>query len=566
MEDFMSEPAHTVTERLDALFQPHNRTDEPGYCVGVRFGGRSIYRRGVGMASLEQSVANAPSTRMRIGSTTKHFVSVLALMLAEEGEFDVDGNIGRYLPELPESSRAATVRQLLTHSGGLRCYIDLGFLSHGMRVRPPGSGLDVQCRQSAVNFPPGERMIYCNSGYLLVSLALERITGTPLAELLAERIFRPMRMSDTELIANDFEIHQGKATLHVRLPGGGFRRGLFPQEQMSGDGAVISTIDDMLVWLANLRGPHTLGSDELWAQMVDPPLFGNGTTSRYALGLQLSRHRGVQTIHHAGAVIGGWSQMLTVPEHKLDIVVLSNGGSISPTKLVPKIIDAVLGDDCLGVRTQSARATEFAGLVGTHYRAPSGMVLGFGEVSGDLGLRIFDNEPVLLRRAGGELTLEFEDAAAGPYAVLMVEGLDRHAPEHLQIAECGNFERFDRLSAPANAAAQLQALAGEYRSADLGSLASIALPPGGVSDRAMMQLRSVDGGTQMTLRCIADGVFAWENEDPFVPTRGVLASTVEAGVITGFKIDTVRTRHLAFERLGAAGAGPTRPVSTPPRV
>src|SRR5580700_367029 len=117
----------SVGEQLDALFAPWNRTDEPGLVVGVVKDGALIYRRGFGMASLEHAVANTPKTRMRIGSTSKHFTCLLALLLAEEGKLDVDAAIPTYIPELTGPGGDPTLRQLMQHRGGSRCYLDIGF-------------------------------------------------------------------------------------------------------------------------------------------------------------------------------------------------------------------------------------------------------------------------------------------------------------------------------------------------------------------------------------------------------------------------------------------------------
>ena len=148
-------PAKTLTERLDALFAPWDRTDEPGLVVGVAKDGEVIYRRGFGMASLETAVANAPKTRMRIGSISKHFTCLLALLLAEDGKLDLDQPIRAYIPELAGPGGEPTLRQLMQHRGGSRCYLDIGFIGHGMSVPPLGRALAIQQRQSGRNFTPG---------------------------------------------------------------------------------------------------------------------------------------------------------------------------------------------------------------------------------------------------------------------------------------------------------------------------------------------------------------------------------------------------------------------------
>ena len=222
--------------RLDDLFQPWNRSDAPGLVVGVSRAGELLYRRGFGMASLETSVANGPATRMRIGSTSKHFTCLLLLLLREDGKIDLDAPIGTYIHELIGDVGRPTVRQLMMHRGGGRDYVDLFFLTHGFNARPPGAALIMQARQTEQNFAPGEAMIYNNGGYHLLSIAAERAGGAPFETLLDERLFKPLGMLDTLSAPGDHVILPGMATLHMSGSDGRWRRGLFPSEEVKGRG------------------------------------------------------------------------------------------------------------------------------------------------------------------------------------------------------------------------------------------------------------------------------------------------------------------------------------------
>lgn len=532
------EVSPAVIDRLDALFAPYERSDAPGYCVGVRWRGRSIYRKAFGMASLEQGVANTPRTRMRIGSTTKHFVALLALMLEEEGVLRLDDPVVRHLPELGAAGEGPTLRQLATHTSGLRCYIDLSFLARGMAVMEAAAALPTQARQTSRNFPTGERMIYCNSGYMLLSKVLERATGKPLSRLLDERIFAPMAMHDTVATSTDYALLPNAATLHVKLGNGRYRRGIFPQEEFSGDGNIVSTLDDMLDWLAHLRAPHRLASPAVWEALLAPTVLNNGMTHRYCMGIQRTPHRGVDTIQHAGAVIGGSAQMQTVPAHELDIVILSNGGPLSPTKLALRVIDAVLGDEVLGPRVAMARTADFAGLVGQSYHTPSGFVFGFADVEGQLGLTMFGHDPVPLRQAGTQLRLEFEDAAVGPLAIEAEQAAGADAPAKLMFGECGNVEPARLLSASADGKPRaLASVVGSYDAPDLD--ASARIEPSG-----LFHIDASGGGTTLRLEALADGVLLWKNVDPLVPFAGSLTRRGDGSLV----LNSARTRGLALTR------------------
>lgn len=530
-------------QRLDDLLRPLDSSDSPGVVIGVRYGGKTTCRKGLGLASIEHGVANTPATRMRIGSTTKHFTCFAALLLAEEGRLNLDAGVRTYLPEIPRLDGEASLRQLMSHTGGYRCYIDLSFLSHGMAVREKGFALATHARQTEANSPPGERSIYCNSGYQILSTIIERVSGTSLASFLRERIFAPNGMHDTELLVSDLEIHPGLATLHVRLPDGGFRRGIFPSEELGGDGGMVSTIDDMLRWLRHLRGSAEIGKRSAWSQMLPCPLLANGTRIRYGLGLQVTPYRGLQTIHHAGAVIGGACQMLTVPAHDLDIVVLSNGASVGPTKLAQGIIDAVLGEELLGPATPYAKTDEHKHLVGRQYRAVSGPVIGFADIEGKLGLELFGNEPVPLRLEAGALRLEFEDTATGPWEVRLAQS---HAvagpPAVLEVAECGNLQAMELVSATPSVQVAASELAGCYYCADLAAHAHFVRE----GEQLHLRLQCEGGSNVFVLKPIAGDLFALKALDALNPCKGMLVVDRIAGKVAGFRIDTLRTRHLRF--------------------
>ena len=541
---------------MDQLFQPFNRSDAPGLVVGVAQHGKRLYRRGFGLASVELGVANTAWTRMRIGSTSKHFTCLAALLLAEEGKLDIDAGVRAWFPKLRVPQGEPTLRQFMTHTSGYRCYMDMASLADGMAIQPPGQALAAQLRQGAANFAPGEKMIYCNGGYHLLSLAIEQAAGMPFEAFLKERIFTPLGMADTASVPNDFEIHRGMATLHVPRPpeqGGGWRRGIFPCDDMRGEGAMISTLDDMLTWLAHLRAPHkTVGSADSWRQMLTPTTLNNGMVNPYGLGLMLHGYRGVEVIHHAGGVVGGTCQMITVPSHALDIIIMTNGAAVSPIDLGYKIIDAMLDGDALGAPAEKPAAEGYRSLVGARYHAGgSGLVFGFAEApEGLLGLSFLDYPPVPLTAHEGMLRLGFEDMAVGPLELPLaaLAGQESAAPPALVLSEAGHAERYERLPATPPALAEVgQALLGRYRSADLGADAEMRFD----GAQLLLEVFGPFGRDVMTLEAYSDLVFGLRFGGEYPPMRGVLSAERSDGAVTAFRVNTVRTRNLRFERIAS---------------
>jgi CubicO group peptidase (beta-lactamase class C family) len=545
-------PTPAEVAALDALFAPLNRGDAPGLVVGVARDGVTLYRRGFGLASIEHGVANMPSTRMRIGSTSKHFTCVAALLLAEQGLLDIDAGVRRYLPELPEMADEPTLRQLMTHTGGLRDSLDVGFLASGMTIKPRGESMAVQRRQRDVNFPPGERVVYNNGGYHMLSLVIERVAGMPFEDFLRQRIFAPLRMRDTESVPSDFALLPGVATLHVPQPGGRWRRGMFPSEEVLGEGAIVSTVDDMLRWLAHLRQPDTVGSAAAWAQMLAPARLNNGMLTSYALGLQVETYRGVGVVHHGGTVIGGHCQMLTVPGHALDIILISNGAPVGLADLANRIIDAVLGEDALPLPPDApAETAAFAPLVGAWYASPSAdMVVGFGDVDGKLGLIVHNAPPIAMRAAPGALWLDFNRVATGPYRVAIGPlAAGATAPLTLAFDDAGTPQTLERLPAPPPLDGAGAALVGRYRAHDLAADVLIAFE----GDALVARIAGQFGPSVLALTAFSPDLFGWKFVGDLAPLGGTLRverDERDGGAVSGLRLNTLRTRHLHFQRLG----------------
>lgn len=546
-------PSSAALTAIDALLQPFNRSDAPGLIVGIARAGRTIYRRGVGLASIEQGVAMAPRTRVRIASTSKHFTSLAVLLLAEEGRLDIDDLIYRHLPELPVLHPAGpTLRQLMRHTGGWRT--DLAAVAQGLAVLPKADWTQpLHDPNRELSFEPGSRMIYSNTGYQLLARVIERLSGQRFEDFMSERIFAPLGMRDTESLTSDLEIRAGMAMQYQAMPpaaGGGLQRGIYPGE-LRGSGSLVSTIDDMLRWLAHLRSPNkTVGSAASWAQMLELPTLSTGTALPYALGLFRHPYRGVEVIHHSGAVLGATSQMITVPSHALDIMIMVNGAPVSPVALGFQIIDALLGE-ALGAAVEHVPAAAHAAVLGRRYHAAqTGAVLGFEDVGGKLAIAWLGGRGVPLRRNGGEALLACEDTALNPLSFALDQLSGTTAPDAITISDGGHPLRCERLpDAPPTPAALASALVGCYRMPDLEIDTHIALE--GDEGPLVMRLQGEHGHSAYRLQPLsADVLLATPHDALFagIGGGGIFNVEREGGRVTGLRLDAQRLRRLRFTR------------------
>jgi CubicO group peptidase (beta-lactamase class C family) len=504
---------------LDALLEPFDSTNSPGFAVGVALRGRPVYRRGVGMASIELPVALSPGIRMRIGSTSKHFTTLAVMLLAEEGRLSIEDSPRRLLPELPHWAEAMSIRHLMAHTSGMRDSLDLILHSAGPGIAAaPDFQLRLLAGLDGVNFAPGTSWSYNNGGYVLLAQIVERASGLTFAGFLRERIFLPVGMNDTLLRALDTDLVPNSATLHVPCAAGGYMRGVFGVP-IGGEGGIVSTVDDMLVWLAHMSDP-VVGTKETWAAMHTPM-----ATHGYGLGLTMDGHRGLDTVHHAGAVVGGSCQMLKVLGTELDIIVMTNGlGSLATHTLVEDIIDRCLPD--LSPRPENVVAPP---LQGAFYSAITGRKLALEDMDGRQAIRIDGTTLPAHRDAEGRLTLPLvpSDLVVSPSADGAL----------LELNEFGRNDTLLRIVPPQNA--DINAIVGRYENAAADLVAAIAADNTGA---ATLTLAGPLGATDYELAAI--GPALWEGR-----ATGVLSLAVLLEVGDGhFALTSGRTRRLAFER------------------
>jgi D-aminopeptidase len=536
-------PADTVAA-LDRLFEAACRSDQPGYVVGVAKDGAVLYRRAYGLASIEHAVANTPTTRMRIGSTTKHFTALAVMLLAEDRKLDPDAPLRRYLPELTGAVGEPTLRQLMNHMSGVRDPLDTTafFLTEGLY---PKLSIDTiyrwSQRYSRMNHPPGERWVYSNMGYNLLSFAIERVSGQSLAAFMHDRIFAPLGMVDTALLPDDMRVVPGIASFHTPSAAGGFNRGIYPCELLGG-GGIASTVDDMLRWMAHLRRPRIVGSPQTWAMFQTRPRFNSGVESDYCMGLMRQVHRGPELVHHSGGTLGATSMMLTVPEHALDIIIMANRMDSDPTGLSVRIAEFILGD-ALRPRAPGAPQEAWASLPGRYLGTRSKLPVEIGAHGGQLTVSIAAGPAAPAIEKGGSLCAE---SLVGPVVLHAVPSPLQEKPERIELSNCGEREVFERLPEATPAAESIaETLVGHYQLEDFDTPVNIVF-----EDRVLwIDLLSRYQSTRMRLQPLSSDVLHLSSSFLGTPFSAiVVVERDDAGGVNGFCMTSPRTWNLRFRR------------------
>lgn len=463
----------SAAKAMDALLAQHHKADAPGCAAGVYRGSTLLHAGAFGMANLELGVAITPASAFDIGSTSKQFTAMSALLLAREGQLSLDDDIRQYVPELPAYASSITLRQLLNHTGGIRDYIDLLRMSGANidDVTTAKRAVELLALQQGTHFRPGDRHEYSNSGYFLVALAVERASGQSLREFARLRVFEPLGMHHSLYRDDHAELVPNRAMAYAKDDRKGWRLDVSNWEQM-GDGGILTTVGDLAKWNGNFHAP-VVGDAALLGDLQARGTLNDGTRLNYALGLMHGTYKGLATIQHGGSWGGYISNLVRYPEHRLGVAVLCNSEDQPLNSLVEQIADLYLpattttagaarDNDRETVAVEAGRLGEWVG----SYRLGMSEIATFGLEKGALRVTV-DGRSYPLRPAG-ERAMRVEGVPVD--VLLKLEPAASGSPRKIRQYLNGVENRAAIAFEPAKAsAAQLQRYAGTYHCPEVQS-------------------------------------------------------------------------------------------------
>jgi CubicO group peptidase (beta-lactamase class C family) len=379
----------SATEKLEKLFAPFDRSDAPGCTVIIARDSEPIFRKAYGFAGIEQGLANRPTTVMPVGSIAKQFTCAALLLLEAEGVLALDEPVGRWLPELSIAQQAPTLKQLMQHRGGVRCYLDQ-WMMNGYRTLPAGLPWAIQARQQSLDFAPGSRSSYSNGGYLMLTKVIERASSLTFGGFVRRRLLAPAGMHATSFPERRTSALPGSATAYMKGDAG-WTPALQMTEEGFGDGGLFSSADDLQRWARFLRrstGPaslaHLAAPDEPWAP----------GPADYRYGLIFQHWRGTILAQHAGGLPGANSAFIMAPDLGIDAIVLCNRAAPA-TGLALQALE-IVANDALAESPTAPATTEFADLPGTYYAPDDGYLFALADQGGKLAVGLFGDKPFSL--------------------------------------------------------------------------------------------------------------------------------------------------------------------------
>jgi CubicO group peptidase (beta-lactamase class C family) len=517
----------SLAGQVDRVFAQWDRAGSPGCAVAASRDGQLLYTHGYGSANLEYDVPITPASIFESGSVAKQFTAAAIVLLAQDGKLSLDDDIRRYLPEVPDFGETIRIRHLLTHTSGLRDQWELLGIEGrgpGTQVHSPATTLDLVTHQKALNFPPGTEYSYSNTGYSLLGIIVQRVSGQSLDAFTQARLFQPLGMTHTRWRDDFTAIVKGRTTAYSGTAANGFKTDM-SFTNMIGNGGLLTTVGDLLRWNENFFNPSVGGRafvDSMQTRMV----LRSGRRISYALGLEVGSYDGVAEVSHSGSTAGYRTYLARYPEQHVSLAVLCNLGSTNPVALGHQVADLLVTKPAAaaqsGAPTVTLSAAQLERWAGTYVDARTDRALHLAVRDGALAMA--DGPSVVARpvtpnafRAFGNADLVFSGSAPARRALLIRDG---------------DTSVFTEAHAGPLTKAKLAEYAGTYASDELDVVLTV-VP---VGELLILRRRPAD---EISMRPVYD--------DDFATSIGSLRFYRDAGGrVTGFGVYSGRIRNVKF--------------------
>ena len=414
--------------RMEQVIQSHASAGTFMGSVLVARDGKMILNKSYGMANLELEVPNTPATKFRLGSITKQFTAAAILKLEEQGKLKIDDPVKTYLPDAPMAWDRIRIFNLLTHTSGIFNFTSLAdYNTIKLTPRTPETAI-AAIRDKVLDFGPGEKYSYSNSGYIVLGAIIEKVSGQSYEKFVTDNFFKPLGMNDSGYDSNT-EVIKRRASGYIKTPTGYRNAGFIHMSIPHAAGALYSTTEDLLKWEQGLFGGKVL-SQASFDRMTTP--FKND----YGFGVISAMQKGRRVISHNGGIDGFNTAMSYYPDTKTVVIVLSNVNGPVPDALVAQLAGLMHGDT---VTLTSERkeitvpAATLSKYVGTYELAPTtNMMITLdgtqlkAQLTGQLPNPIFAQSETMFFLKVVDAQIEF--AADGTSLVLYQGGREMKAP------------------------------------------------------------------------------------------------------------------------------------------
>jgi CubicO group peptidase (beta-lactamase class C family) len=530
-------------ETANKLIEQFDNQNTPGGVVMVMRDGKVVFQKSFGMANLTHNIPFQMNTPTNIGSTTKQFTAMGIALLQEKGLLSIEDDIRKYIPELPDLGETVRLRHLLSHTSGYREYLNslmMGGRQMGDIIRIEEIIPLVQ-NQPVLQNKPGETYNYNNTGYALLAMVIERVTGEKYPEWMNKNIFQPLGMNNTLVRINPGQIIPGNAQGYIKIEETTYQEALDIPGSM-GAGGIYTTMPDLEKWVCNFYNP-VLGNANLIKKLQTPFRLNNGDTMSYAYGLIVGELNGLKMVEHGGADIAHRSMLMMFPEIKGAVITQSNNASFSGqiARNLAEIFFADLMEKKEEKKKQPSEPGEFVYDVKKFDELAGRYEL---EVAPGFILEFRREDEKLMTQATGQGAVEIFASSDSTFYLKVVQAsvtFHQNADgkvEHMTLHQNGD-HRANRIFEPAwkPSDEDIRIYTGRYFSPELEAFYTIAL--------------NNDGNLLLQHRRMDDLPLKPESKDEFTATFPIPQLKFirnEKGEVTGFEASSGRSTGIVFEK------------------
>jgi CubicO group peptidase (beta-lactamase class C family) len=461
--------ADASATKIDPVFAHIGPGDVPGCAVGVQVDNGTPVRRAFGMADLEHAVPIDVDTVFEAGSVSKQFTAAAALILVGEGKLSLDDDIRKYLPEMPDYGHPVTIAELLGHTSGLRDWGEIEAIAgwpRTERVYDMADVLSVASHQRALNFEPGSAWSYTNTGFNLLAIIVQRVSGSSFQDFTRQHLFAPLGMTHTQWRDDFRRVVRNRAVAYHRVSAGVYQQ-MMPFENTYGHGGLLTTVGDLLRWNQALSEGR-LGAFVTQA-MQTRTLLSDGRPTVYARGLFLRSYHGLREISHDGATAGYRAWLGRYPDQHLSMAILCNADDAIPSNDAHALADRYLPE--AKPKPSDETAAPSPSLAGVYASERDGLPLRLSWHDNQL-----QTHTGLVVRAGknGKLVFEHANGVVAATGAVLADG-------RLRIDLQGDATFYDRTQTYAPKAADLARIAGSFHNEEAPATYQVTAVAGGLN-------------------------------------------------------------------------------------
>jgi len=332
--------AQDLKSQVDEYLLSHSQPNAPGASILIAKDGKAIYKKAVGMANLELNVPLSTDNVFEIGSITKQFTAVSILMLEEQGKLKVEDEITKYISDYPTNGKTITIHHLLNHTSGIKSYTSMeSFMKNARTDMTPTELIDV-FKNEPMDFDPGEKFLYNNSGYILLGHIIEVVTMQSYEDFIEKNIFTKLGMK-TSYYGSMKDIIKNRAYGYQD------RNGFVNADYLSltlpyAAGSIMSTVDDLLIWQNAISANKLIKRSSL-EKAINGSTLSNGEKIPYGYGWSQGSVNGSDTYEHSGGIFGYTTNGIFLPQEDMYIIALSNCDCSNVGEISTKIAAMAIG-------------------------------------------------------------------------------------------------------------------------------------------------------------------------------------------------------------------------------